>query len=163
LAMASNDWKPENPLTALTPRESELLRKAGERVYSLSRRLAEKERERDRLEAETRTLRELLAESREVRTVLSAQVESLQKESDRDYQERSELRRLLASLHTQMQELLPVVTGLSRSQIAASSAASEAHHDPASTNGQGQSSLASRLFSAARLEVRDIRNGRRRG
>ncbi|MGE0600091.1 MAG: hypothetical protein AB7J35_09500 [Dehalococcoidia bacterium] len=111
----SND-DAESPLNQLTPRESELLRKAGERVFALSKRLAEKQREADQLNSEAQSLRDLLAESKEVRRVLSAQVESMQTELDREYAERSELRRLLASLHVQMQELLPVVTGLSRIQ-----------------------------------------------
>jgi len=112
--MRSSDDATESPLNQLTARESELLRKAGERVFSLSKRLAEKQRESDQLHSETQSLRDLLAESKEVRRVLSAQVESMQTELDREYEERSELRQLLASLHVQMQELLPVVTGLSR-------------------------------------------------
>ncbi|MGE3077113.1 MAG: hypothetical protein AB7N24_20485 [Dehalococcoidia bacterium] len=112
--MPSHDDATESPLNQLTARESELLRKAGERVFALSKRLAEKQREADQLSSEAQSLRDLLAESKEVRRVLSAQVESMQTELDREYAERSELRRLLASLHVQMQELLPVVTGLSR-------------------------------------------------
>lgn len=105
----------DDPWGTLTARESELLKKAGERVFELSRRVAELERTVERLESELAGARELLAESREVRNVLVAQVTSLQTDLDREYEERSELRRLLASLHIQMQELLPVVTGLSKS------------------------------------------------
>lgn len=105
----------EDPWGTLTARESVLLKKAGERVFELSRRVAELERAVERLESELAGARELLAESREVRNVLVAQVTSLQTDLDREYDERSELRKLLASLHIQMQELLPVVTGLSKS------------------------------------------------
>lgn len=159
-----------NPLASLTPRESELLRKAGERVFSLSRRLAEKEREADRLRAETQSLRDLLAESREVRDVLAAQVTSLQTEIEREYEERSELRRLLASLHVQMQELLPVVTGLSRlNQAAAAAPVQDASPAPAppyassrAADPRARQGFAGRLLSAAQSEFRGFKGNQTR-
>ncbi len=142
----------DEPLGRLSERESEILRKAGERVFALSKRLADKESESSSLRAETQNLRELLAESREVRKVLTDQISSLHRELDREYEERSELRRLLASLHLQMQELLPVVTGLSQAQQATLVnpvlGVAEAPAAPR-TNGHPQASLAQRLFAAS--------------
>ena len=147
----------------LTDRESEILRKAGERVFSLSKRLADQEKESDHLRTETQSLRELLAESREVRKVLSDQINSLHRELDREYEERSELRRLLASLHLQMQELLPVVTGLSQAQHVTLPGPEPSpllvkREQPASPNGVGRSSLVQRLLTASGI----VTNGRRR-
>jgi hypothetical protein len=140
----------ENPLGNLTERESEILRKAGERVFALSKRLADQERESSRLTSEAQTARELLAESREVRRVLSNQVQSLQTALDREYEERSELRRLLASLHIQMQELLPLVTGLARAgDLALPPRSDSVVPSPAKTYGATSPSLARRLFAAA--------------
>ena len=155
--MASNPQLPEGPLGRLTERESDILRKAGERVFALSKRLADQEREADRSSAEAQSLRELLAESREVRKVLTDQISSLHRELDREYEERSELRRLLASLHVQMQELLPVVTGLSRTQDRLAevtpkpppASAQLSGPKSSSPNGNVQHSLARRLFSTA--------------
>jgi predicted RNase H-like nuclease (RuvC/YqgF family) len=93
--------------SALTARESDLLRRAGERVFSLSRQLAAAEAHNRRLQAELDHTREMLAETRQGREILSAQVSSLQREVEREFQERSELRKLLASLQMQMQALLP--------------------------------------------------------
>lgn len=148
--MAANPT-PDGPLGRLTDRESEILRKAGERVFSLSKRLAEQEKEADQLRAEARSARELLAESREVRQVLSDQIRSLQTALDREYEERSELRRLLASLHVQMQELLPLVTGLSKSVGSGPALAVDYDAQPSPSNGSRhvQNSLARRLFAAA--------------
>lgn len=100
----------------LSERESALLRQAGDRVFSLSRRLADADREANRLAATNDALRELLDETRRSRDILSAQVSSLQVERDREYEERAELRRLLASLHLQLQELLPAMTSAIRAQ-----------------------------------------------
>jgi len=100
----------------LTPRESELLKKAGERVFALSRRLAERERDAERLTAESATLRELLSESKVIREILSSQVTSLQADLEREHEERAELRRLLASLHLQVQEMLPLLLSAHRGQ-----------------------------------------------
>jgi hypothetical protein len=148
--VAGNSQLPEGPLGRLTERESDILRKAGERVFALSKRLADQERESDRYQTEAQSLRELLAESREVRKVLSDQISSLYRELDREYEERSELRRLLASLHVQMQELLPVVTGLSRSQqLGAPERPQPQVVAPSKANGVVQTSLARRLFAAA--------------
>lgn len=91
---------------SLTARESELLRKAGDRIFKLSRALAEAERSVQRLDQELSHTRELLAETRTSRDLLSAQVTSMHRELDREFVERSELRRLLASLQMQMQSLL---------------------------------------------------------
>lgn len=146
--MATNT-SPEGPLGRLTERESEILRKAGERVFALSKRLAEQERETDQLRSEAQSARELLAESREVRRVLTDQISALQTALDREYEERSELRRLLASLHVQMQELLPIVTGLSRGAERSLQSGDELSAPGRYGNGHTQSSLARRLFAAA--------------
>jgi hypothetical protein len=100
----------------LTARESALMEQAGQRVASLSRRLADADKEVGRLTAANEALHELLDETRRSRDILSAQVNSLQLERDREYDERAELRRLLASLHLQVQELLPALTATTRSQ-----------------------------------------------
>lgn len=161
--MASNQ-SADGPLGRLTERESEILRKAGERVFALSRRLADKEKESDQHRAESTSLRELLAESREVRKVLTDQITSLQRELDREYEERSELRRLLASLHLQMQELLPVVTGLSQAHQA-QLIARPAIPEPAEQlleDGHRQSSLAQRLIAASGIVAKPGRKKKKR-
>lgn len=164
--MESADPQEDLSSASLTARESELLRKAGERVFALSRRLADKENEAEQLKAETRSLRDLLAESREVRAVLSAQVSSMQTELDREYEERAELRRLLASLHLQMQELLPVVTGLSRltPQLVEKSRPQPTPKAPDGPQPRrnNRRPLSQRFISAARDEIRLIRKGQRR-
>lgn len=165
--MQPTDGQADLSNATLTARESELLRKAGERVFALSRRLATSENEAEQLKAETRSLRDLLAESREVRAVLSAQVASMQTELDREYEERSELRRLLASLHLQMQELLPVVTGLSRMAPQLNQPAPEPKEpEPVVRQAKPASpkhaSLSQRFFSAAQDEFRGFRKGQRR-
>jgi chromosome segregation ATPase len=153
-AVARQGANNESPLSQLTPREAELLKKAGERVYALSRKVADRERETQALKLESQNLRDLLAESREVRRVLAAQVESMQRELDREYEERSELRRLLASLHVQMQELLPVITGLSRGrpELPATAPAPS----PANSPNERFPGFAGRL----RVAVRELRGDR---
>lgn len=147
--MTHPERQPVNPLGQLSERESEILKKAGERVFALSRRLADKELESEKLRAESHSLRELLAESREVRQVLTDQITSLHVELDREYEERSELRRLLASLHVQMQELLPIVTGLSRVQGSVVHQQHEPLLAPPRIHGSRTNSpLARRLFEA---------------
>lgn len=91
---------------SLTERESDLLRKSGERIFTLSRKVATAEREIERLRTELEQARLLVDEVRRSRDVLSSQVESLLNERDREYEERAELRRLLASLQSQMQGML---------------------------------------------------------
>ncbi len=91
---------------ALSPRESELLKRSGERIFILSRKVAAAEKEIERLRTEVAQSQLLIDEVRRSRDVLSAQVASLLNERDRDYHERSELRRLLASLQNQMQTIL---------------------------------------------------------
>jgi hypothetical protein len=99
---------------ALNERESELLRRSGERIFALSRKVAAAEREIERLRTELHQSQLLADEVRRTRDVLSAQVTALLNERDRDYMERAELRRLLASLQSQMQTILAnVVTGSS--------------------------------------------------
>ena len=155
-SLSSNGGAPDSPLNQLTAREAELLKKAGERVYALSRRVAERDREVQELTSESQGLRDLLAESREVRKVLVSQVESLQTQLDREYSERSELRRLLASLHVQMQELLPSITGLAHErQLPTPPAAVEPAGRAAPPPG-----LRGRLMRAAK-ELRDDRSRRR--
>lgn len=154
-SLSSNGGAPDSPLNQLTAREAELLKKAGERVYALSRRVAERDREVQELKSESQGLRDLLAESREVRKVLISQVESLQTQLDREYGERSELRRLLASLHVQMQELLPSITGLAQErQLPAPSPVPEQVKPPAPPLG-----LRDRLLRAAK-DLRDDRKHR---
>lgn len=96
-------------LGALTPRESDLLNQAGDRIFNLSRKLADRERELERTKLENTHLKELLEETRMMRGILSDQVQALQRDLDREYEERAELRRLLASLQLQLQALLPAV------------------------------------------------------
>ncbi len=107
--MQVEELSPPESFGALTARESELLKRAGERVFALSRRLAERDREVERLTSEVASLRELLAEHRTMREILSAQVASLQTEHEREYEERAELRRLVAGLHLQLQEVIPLL------------------------------------------------------
>lgn len=94
---------PNTTFDSLTVRESELLRKAGDRIFALSRKLSEAERTVQRLEQELAHSRELLDETRRSRDVLSDQVRSMQGDLEREFVERSELRRLLASLQVQFQ------------------------------------------------------------
>ena len=91
---------------SLTERESELLRRSGERIFALSRKVAAAEREIERLRSELGQAEVLVDEVRRTRDVLAAQVESLLNERDREYEERAELRRLLASLQAQLQAML---------------------------------------------------------
>lgn len=97
---------PEGGFANLTERESELLRKAGDRIFRLSRRLAEAERTVQRLEQELAHTRELLTETRASRDVLSAQVSSVHRDLEREYVERAELRRMLSSFQLQIQSML---------------------------------------------------------
>jgi chromosome segregation ATPase len=97
----------EDSFGKLTERESEILRKAGERIFELSGRLAESERQLTQMRQESAQLRELLTETRSSRDALSAHVASLQRHLDREYDERAELRRLLAGLQMQLQAMLP--------------------------------------------------------
>ena len=148
----------------LSPRESELLKKAGERIFALSRRVSAAERETERLTAENTALRELVAEVRNMRDVLSSQVSSLLREKDREYEERSELRRLLASLHMQMQEVLPLVTTLVAAQQPPSPVRAEPaadslpHHESARMDTNGRSSIfgpwSYRILEVANRELR---------
>lgn len=96
-------------LRGLSERESELVTKAGERVFELSRRLGERERELAQLKAEINSLRQLLEETTRSREVLASQIIACQSENDRNYQERVELRQLLGSAQTQLQNLVQKV------------------------------------------------------
>jgi chromosome segregation ATPase len=93
-------------LKGLSSRESELVRKAGERVFELSRKAAERDREVDRLKLELTHLREMLEETIRSREVLSSQVVAQQAEAERALEERAELRTLLAGSQAQVQQLL---------------------------------------------------------
>jgi uncharacterized coiled-coil DUF342 family protein len=97
----------------LTARESELLERAGQRVFTLSRKVAEANREIDRLNLKATHLAELLDDARRMRDVLADQVLSLQRERDRDYEERAELRRLLASMQQMMSSAVAAQARLS--------------------------------------------------
>lgn len=153
---------PDGALGKLTERESEILRKAGERVFALSKRLAEREREADQLRSEVQGARELLAESREVRQVLTEQIQSLQTSLDREYEERAELRRLLASLHLQMQELLPIVSGLNRPEMPALADATPVSAEAPIRREAQPNSLARRLFTAAGAITGNTRSASKR-
>ena len=96
----------QNGFASLTAREAELLRKAGDRIFALSRGLADADKAVQRLELELRHTREMLAETRASRDVLSSQVTSLQREVEREFVERSELRRLLSNFQMQVQTML---------------------------------------------------------
>ena len=102
-------WVPPGALTALTPRESDLLRQAGERIFALSRSLAAAEKESSRSSQDLSKALEVLEETRSTRDILSAQVASQLRQIEREFDERAELRRLLASLQVQMQALLSSV------------------------------------------------------
>ena len=93
-------------LKGLSNRESELVRKAGERVFELSRKAAEREREVERLALDIQHLQRLLEETVRSREVLTNQVRSMQIDAERGLEERSELRRLLAGAQAQVQQLL---------------------------------------------------------
>ena len=93
-------------LGQLSEREAEILRRSGERVFELSRRLADAERSLAEAQQRTAQLEELLAETRKSRDTLLAHTESLQRLLEREYDERAELRRLLAGLQMQMQSML---------------------------------------------------------
>jgi hypothetical protein len=90
----------------LTPRESAMLHQAGDRVFTLARRLAGLERDHAQLRLELQHLTDLLGETRSTRDVLSRQVESLQLERERDYEERAELRKLLVAMTGELQAAL---------------------------------------------------------
>ena len=91
------------PPGPLTPRESDLLQQAGERVFVLARRLAAAERQEQEAKRSLDHLQELLQETRSTRDILAAQVQSLLRERERDYEERSELRQLLGAITAQLQ------------------------------------------------------------
>jgi hypothetical protein len=93
-------------LGQLSEREAEILRRSGERVFELSRRLADAERSLAGAQQRTAQLEELLAETRKSRDTLLTHAESLQRLLEREYDERAELRRLLAGLQMQMQSML---------------------------------------------------------
>jgi chromosome segregation ATPase len=145
----------EAGLGSLSARESELLKTAGERVFDLSRRLAEKDKETERLKSDLAGLRELLAETRSSRDILANQVLSLQRELEREFEERSELRRLLSSLHLQLQTMMsPAGTLSPQSRLAPQhSSAQKALPAPAR-----RPSWSERVLQRARLELRGIRS-----
>ena len=103
---SSETAPPQNGFASLTAREAELLRKAGDRIFALSRGMAEAEKAVQRLELELRHTRELLTETRASRDVLSSQVSAMQRELEREFVERSELRRLLSNFQMQVQTML---------------------------------------------------------
>jgi hypothetical protein len=109
------------PGAGLNDREAQLLQLSGDRIYSLSRRLATADREAQILRAELDTTREMLTEARHMRDILASQVEALLKERDRDYEERAQLRELLLASQAQLHQLLPHALGgftaLARSPI----------------------------------------------
>ncbi len=97
----------EDAAEGVRGQEAQLLRLSTDRIYSLSRRLATADQELHGLRAEVTQMRETLEETRRMRDLLASQVESLLRERERDYEERAELRRLLASAHSQLREILP--------------------------------------------------------
>ncbi len=102
-------WVPPGALTALTQRESDLLRQAGERIFALSRSLVAAEKEASKSSQDLLRALEVLKETRATRDILASQVASQLKQIEREFDERAELRRLLASLQMQMQALLTSV------------------------------------------------------
>jgi uncharacterized coiled-coil protein SlyX len=110
-----------------------MLHQAGDRVFTLARRLATAEREQARLGKEIDHLNELLVETRTSRDVLSAQVQSLLVERERDYEERAELRRLLSVVAGQVQMSMAQWTATMKAPAPAER--SEALRGPAGGNG----------------------------
>jgi len=146
----------------LTARETELLKRAGERVFALSRRLAERDREVERLRAEVDSLRELLAENRNIREILSAQITSLQTEHEREYEERSELRRLVAALHLQLQEVIPMLVRQRAEEVPALAARIPEQAEPAKHRSKKNRSWADRMVATAGHELKAIAKGARK-
>lgn len=154
------ELSPPTSFGPLTARESELLKRAGERVFALSRRLAERDREVERLRAEVDSLRELLAENRNIREILSAQITSLQTEHEREYEERSELRRLVAALHLQLQEVIPMLVRQRTEEVPALAARiPEERNRPRSKKNR---SWADRVVSTAGHELKAIAKSARK-
>lgn len=140
--------------SALTAREAELLRRAGERVFTLSRQLATAEARNRQLQAELEHTREMLTETRQSRGILSAQVASLQREVEREFEERSELRKLLASLQMQLQALLPsVVAPAMPSPPMMQIARSAPQRGSSQTTSQGGQNRSSRWLGRAAREI----------
>lgn len=162
-SQATESRSPE-ALGSLTARESELLKRAGERVFALSRRLAERDRQVEKLTAEAAALRELLSENRNIREILSAQITSLQTEHEREYEERAELRRLVAGLHVQLQEVLPLLMRQLPTPDVASLPEVAEQHRPAErlTRPPRRESWTKRLFANAEREVRELSGGSRK-
>lgn len=162
--MQVEEVSPPESFGPLTARESELLKRAGERVFVLSRRLAERDREVERLTAEVRSLRELLSENRNMREILSAQIASLQMEHEREYDERAELRRLVAGLHLQLQEVIPLLV---KQQSVPEAAALPANGRDSTSRprprhrAQAKSSWADKLKVTATREFRLLTGGAR--
>lgn len=147
-------------LNNLTARESELLHRAGERVFALSRRLAERDKEVERLTSDMKSLRELLAENRNIREILSAQITSLQAEHEREYEERSELRRLVAGLHLQLQEVIPMMMRQQTATLPAATAV-DAISPARSPEARRRKSLSRKFFDAAEREFQLLKGGSR--
>ena len=145
----------------LTARETELLKRAGERVFALSRRLAERDREVEKLRAEVDSLRELLAENRNIREILSAQIMSLQTEHEREYEERAELRRLVAALHLQLQEVIPMLVRQRAEEVPAL-AAPVPQPERAKLRSKKKKSWADRMVATAGHELAAIAKGTRK-
>ena len=142
-----------NTFDSLTARESELLRKAGDRIFALSRKLSEAERSVQRLEQDLAHCRELLQETRQSRDILSDQVRAMQGDLEREFVERSELRRLLASLQVQLQSLLTPRVEDARPRLGQGREAPQR----GSTNLQGSRGMAGRVLRAAVREMRGTR------
>lgn len=150
---------PAEPFGSLTPRESELLKRAGERVFGLSRRLADRDREVSRLGSEVQSLRDLLAENREIRDILSAQITSLQLEKEREYEERAELRQIVAGLHAQLQEVIPLLTRQHSQPEPV--AIIEPREQPPARRALKRKSWSQRLLGSAEKELRSLTGGQR--
>lgn len=144
---------PNTTFDSLTVRESELLRKAGDRIFALSRRLSEAERSVQRLEQELSHSRDLLEETRRSRDVLSDQVRSMQGDLEREFVERSELRRLLASLQVQFQTHFAPPAQDARPRLG------QGRESPQRGSAESSSSkgVAGRMLRAAVREFRPIR------
>ncbi len=156
------ELSPPTSFGPLTARESELLKRAGERVFALSRRLAERDREVEKLRAEVDSLRELLAENRNIREILSAQITSLQTEHEREYEERSELRRLVAALHLQLQEVIPMLVRQRTEDPPALAAPLQQHSERNKPRSKKNKSWADRMVTTAGHELKAIAKGARK-
>ena len=99
---------PPAGLAGLTAREADLLREAGDRVFTLSRDLAEAARATDQLRADLASALNGRAESAAARDAQELRAESLQAQLGRAIEERDELRQLIKSLDHRLNQALAI-------------------------------------------------------